>query len=221
VVSGIFTTDLADFDEIYAFVPIEQARSLVSYSPDQVTRLDVRLRDPLSANAAALAFEQEFEYPVMARSIYEVHRSLFAWVDLQEAIIPLVIGVIILVAAFNIIGTLLMIMLEKTREVGVMRSLGAAAGRLSRVFLLLGLLIGACGVVLGELLALGLGLAQQRFELIRLPAEAYFMSVAPIALNGWDFLAVAVVTLVLCGLSAYLPARFAARIDPMRAIHFK
>ena len=168
----------------------------------------------------ARGFEERFAYPVMARSIYDVHRSLFAWVDLQEAIIPLVIAVIIVVAAFNIIGTLLMIMLEKTREVGVLRSLGASSVRLRRAFLLLGVLIGLAGIVVGEFLALALAWMQQEFRIIRLPAEAYFMKVAPVALSPWDFLLVALITVLLCGLSAYLPARFASRIDPMRAIHF-
>jgi lipoprotein-releasing system permease protein len=221
VVGGIFETDLADFDDLYAFAPIEAARDLVAYGPDQVTRLDVTLTDAQDADAIALALERRFPYPVMARSIYDVHRSLFAWVDLQEAIIPLIIAVIILVAAFNIIGTLLMIMLEKTREVGILRSLGASASRLQRAFLYLGVLIGGAGMILGETLALVLALLQKEFSIIRLPADAYFMSVAPIALNGWDFLLVGLFTVALCGLSAYLPARFAARIDPMRAIHFK
>jgi lipoprotein-releasing system permease protein len=221
VVTGIFHTDLADFDEIYVFVPIDVARDLVSYGPDQVTRLDVTLSDPALAEAEAVALDKRFKYPVMARSIYDVHRSLFAWVDLQEAIIPLVIAVIILVAAFNIIGTLLMIILEKTREVGVLRSLGAGANRLRRTFLWLGALIGLCGIALGELLALGLALIQIRFEVIRLPAEAYFMNVAPIALSGLDFVLVAVGTVILSSLSAYLPARVASGIEPMRAIQFR
>ncbi|MFT4605536.1 MAG: lipoprotein-releasing system permease protein [Rhodothermales bacterium] len=221
IVTGIFETDLADFDELYAFTSMAEARDLVGYGPDQVTRLDVTIAAPTSANAVARKLEERFAYPVMARSIYEVHRSLFAWVELQEAIIPLVIAVIILVAAFNIIGTLLMIMLEKTREVGILRSLGASAQRLRRSFLLLGVLIGTVGMLIGEALALGLALAQQEFRIIRLPADAYFMNVAPIALSAWDFAWVAVLTVTLCGLSAYLPARFVSRIDPMRAIHFK
>ncbi|NNE69395.1 MAG: ABC transporter permease [Rhodothermales bacterium] len=220
-VGGIFETDLADFDELYAFVDMGEARSLVGYGEDEVTRLDLTLEDPGTADAVALSLERKHAYPVMARSIYDVHRSLFAWVDLQEAIIPLVIAVIILVAAFNIIGTLLMIMLEKTREVGVLRSLGASAKRLRRSFLLLGVLIGSVGMVLGEVLALTLSLLQLEFRLIRLPADAYFMNVAPIALNAWDFVLVAILTVTLCGLSAYLPARFVSRIDPMKAIHFK
>ena len=157
----------------------------------------------------------------MARSIYEVWRGLFAWVELQESIIPLVIGVIILVAAFNIVGALLMIILEKTREIGVLESMGASSRSLRRLFLWLGLLIGIVGTAIGEGLALVLALIQQRYGIIPLPPEAYYMDTAPIELNPFDFVLVAVVTLTLCALAAYVPARVAAAIDPIRVIRFR
>lgn len=221
VVAGIYETDLADFDEIYAFAPLAPVRDLFEYASTEVTRLDLTLHDPAGAEVVASVIGEEVGFPVMARSIYEVYRNLFAWVNLQESIVPLVIGVIILVAAFNIMGTLLMIVLEKTREVGIFSSLGTSARTLRRLFLGLGLLIGAVGTALGALVALVLALLQQRYDLIPLPAEAYYMTSAPIALHPLDFLLVAVVTLVLCGLSAYVPARVAARVEPVRAIRFR
>lgn len=221
VVSGVVETDLADFDEIFAFTGLDEARDLLSYAPEEVTRFDLTLADPSRSVEVAAAVEAEEGFPVMARSIYEVYSSLFAWVRLQQQIIPLVIAVIILVAAFNIIGTLLMLMLEKTREIGVLMAMGATPSMLRRTFLLLGALIGVAGIVLGEGLALALALIQQRYEVIPLPAEAYFMTAAPIELAVSDFVLVAVVTVILCALSAYLPARFAGRIQPIRAIHFR
>jgi len=132
-----------------------------------------------------------------------------------------VIGVIVVVSAFNIIGALLMMILEKTREIGVLQSLGASRKTMKRLFLLLGVLIGVVGTVIGESLALVLALLQQRFELIPLPAEAYYMTSAPVELRALDFGLVALVTLTLCGLAAWIPARVAARIEPVRAIRFQ
>ncbi len=219
-VAGVYETSLANFDELYAFVALDQARDLLQYGPDQVTRFDLTLRDVGQAAVVAERITEAYGFPVMARTIYEVFRGLFAWVNLQESIIPVVISVIILVAAFNIVGTLLMIILEKTREIGVLASMGATREALTRLFLWLGLLIGTVGTALGLGLALGLALLQQRYDLIPLPAEAYYMDTAPIELNPLDFVLVAGVALALCAVSAYLPARFAARIDPLKVIRF-
>lgn len=221
-VVGIYETALANFDEIYAFTSVEVARELLEYDPDQVTRLDLTLREvgPQQADAVALAVEEAYGFPVMARTIYQVFRGLFAWVNLQETIIPVVISVMIVVAAFNIVGTLLMIILEKTREIGVMASMGASRHVLRRLFLWLGLLIGTVGTGLGLGIALVLALLQQRYDLIPLPEEAYYMDTAPIELNPVDFVLVGSIALLLCVLSAYIPARFASRIEPLKVIRF-
>ena len=219
-VGGIYKTSLADFDETYAFTDIGVARNLLNYGDDEVTRIDVTLHDPAGAEAVASAIEDKLGIPVLARSIYDVYRGLFAWVQLQEAIIPLVIGILILVAAFNVVGTLLMVIMEKTREIGILASMGASRRSLRRLFLSLGLMIGAAGTATGLGLALALALLQQRYELIPLPAEAYYMTTAPIALHPMDFLLVGVVSLLLTTAAAYLPARVAARTDPLKVIRF-
>ena len=219
-VGGIYETALADFDELYVFTDIDVARDLLQYGPDQVTRFDLTLHDVSQADAVTLDVEETYGFPVMGRTIYQVFRGLFAWVNLQEAIIPVVISIMIIVAAFNIIGTLLMIVMEKTREIGVMASMGASRQVLRRLFLWLGLFIGAAGTSLGLSFAFILAMLQQRYAIIPLPAEAYYMDTAPIALNPLDFALVGAIALILCVLSAYIPARFASRIEPLKVIRF-
>jgi lipoprotein-releasing system permease protein len=114
-----------------------------------------------------------------------------------------------------------MLMVEKTREMGVLRSLGASGTGIQRLFVGLGLLIGMVGTALGALLALALGLLQKRYELIPLPAEAYYMTTAPVELRALDFVLVSVVAVALCAAASYVPARAAARLDPVRAIQFR
>jgi lipoprotein-releasing system permease protein len=220
-VAGIYETSLQDFDELYVFAGIEGTRELLGYAADEVTRFDLYLHDRREATEFARVVEDTLGFPIMARSVYEVWRGIFAWVNLQENIIPLVISALTIVAAFNIVGTLLMIILEKTREIGVLESMGASPRMLRRLFLWLGLLIGVAGTLIGEAVALVLALIQERYEIIPLPAEAYYMDTAPIALSGLDFLIVAVVALVLCLLASYIPARVASRIDPIRSIRFR
>lgn len=217
-VAGIFETHLQNFDELYVLLDLNEARDFFDYSEDQVTRFDIMLHDPEEAMEVAARVDLEVGFPVMARTIFEVFRGLFAWVDLQENIIPVVISVIIIVAAFNIIAILMMLILEKTREIGVLMSLGATKQSVRRIFVFLGAAIGVIGTMLGSVIALIVALVQQRYGVIPLPAEAYYIDKAPIDLSALDFGIVAAVTIILCLLAAYIPSRVAARIEPIKAI---
>ncbi|NND72700.1 MAG: ABC transporter permease [Rhodothermales bacterium] len=219
-ISAIFRTSLADYDEVVAFTDIESARQLFDYAPDTATRIDVQIRDKDQAATVADAIEEEIGFPHMARTIYDVFQSIFAWVRLQESIIPIVISVIVFVAAFNVIGTMLMILLEKTNDVGILMSIGASPSMVRRLFLLIGLGLGTIGILTGSILAFVLAIAQKKFGIIPLPAESYYMDTAPIELAGSDFVIVAVFTLLLCLLAAYIPARVASRIQPVSVIRF-
>jgi lipoprotein-releasing system permease protein len=222
-VAGTFETSLSNIDDNFVFTDLSTARRLVGMPSGTVSRFDVSVRDISEVDSVAAQIKSQIGFPATANTIYELqpYASLFAWVELQQGIIPLVIGVIVLVGAFNIIGALLMMILEKTREIGVLQSLGTSQRTLKRLFLTLGLLIGAVGTAIGSGLALTLGLIQQQFQIIPLPAEAYYMTTAPIELNPIDYVFVSVLTLALCGLAAYIPARVAARVEPVRAIRFQ
>lgn len=222
-VAGIYETALTNIDDTYIFTGLSEARSLAGMGRGEISRLDLTTSDISSADSLAADIENKFGFPISARTIDQIqpYSSLFAWVDLQQSIIPLVIGVIVIVAAFNIIGALLMMILEKTREIGVLQSLGASQRGLKRLFVLVGLLIGISGSVLGSGAAFSLSLVQQRFSIIPLPAEAYYMTTAPIQMNPLDYLLVNGIAIALCALAAYVPARVAARIEPVRAIRFQ
>ena len=167
------------------------------------------LQDVTTAQSVSLFLEDSLGLGVLVRSIFEIYRGLFAWVDLQEAIIPLVISVLILVAAFNVMGTLLMIVLEKTREIGILASMGASRRDIQHVYLHVGFFVGGLGTVIGLFLAWGLATLQLHYGIVGLPAEAYYMDTAPVALHLTDFVLVSVVSLMLCLGASYFPARIA------------
>ena len=219
-VSAIFETGLADFDERFAYVEIDAARDLFDYGPDQVTRIDLTLTDRAMSRAVAERISQEMPPPVFARPIEEVYRGLYAWVELQQSIVPLVISILVIVAAFNIIGALLMVVLEKAREIGTVLAMGASRSAVRRLFVLLGFLVGVVGAALGAVLAVGFGWIQHRFEVIGLPSDAYYLDHAPVEIVPIDVLWTILAAVALCTLAAYLPARAAARIEPIRTIRF-
>lgn len=226
-VAGIYRTGLTEFDELFVYTSIHEARTLFNYLPDEVSRIDVVLDDIRQSNFVAqqiteqLGIASPLQQPLQARSVYDVQAGLFAWINLQKQIIPLLIAIIIIVAAFNMIGMLLMLILEKTAEIGILQSMGASGKSIAKVFLWLGAMIGGCGIALGIILSLIFAYLQMQFKIIPLPAESYYMDAAPIALDVMDFVWASLLAFVLCLVASWLPARVAAKLDPITTIRFK
>lgn len=219
-VNDTYATSLDFIDDTFLFMELDESRRLLELSDDQVSRFELTLHRVEDIESTAETLREDLSFPAAVRTVYQQYAGLFAWINLQQNIIPLVISTIVIVAAFNIVGTLLMMMLEKTREIGVLMSMGLSARGVQRVFLVLGAVIGCTGSLLGSALAVTAGWIQQTYGVIPLPAEAYYMDTAPMALQATDVLLVTSVAIVLCLLAAYLPARVASRIDPVRVIRF-
>ena len=217
-VAGIYDSGFADFDELYILANISDTRSLLGYQKNQVSRFDVAFDSWDAAEASIASIEEDLGFPYWARSVKDIYSHIFAWVDLQQGIIPLVISIITIVASFNIIGTLLIAVLEKTSQIGVLSSLGATKKQVKQIFVGLGLGIGVVGVLIGEFLALGLLLIQKKYSIIPLPADTYYMTTAPVQFDIFDFVWVGLLAMLLCMLAAYIPARVAANSDPISSI---
>jgi lipoprotein-releasing system permease protein len=218
-VTGIYESGMAEYDDVYAYTGIQDAQVLFQI-PDAASGFDIQLSRVDSADAVAERAADLLGYPHYARTVFESYRNLFSWIELQKKPIPIILGLIIIVATVNIIGTLLMMVLDKTREVGVLATLGATRWGITRVFLRQGLTIALVGTVLGNLLAFILLTLQQNFKILSLPSDIYFMTSVPVLMRWEDFLVVSAITVALSMLSALIPARLAARLDPVTAIRF-
>lgn len=219
-VSHIYNTGIEFFDGQYALANIEKVRELLSIPSPQAHDLELRIQNPSlsSIDAFDRMLDQKISFPYYSETIENRYGNLFAWVELQENIIPLVIGVMILVAAFNLIGAILMMVLERTQDIGVLRTLGATQQQIQRIFLVEGLWVSIIGLLIGMGISLAFVFLQSEFELIRLSEENYYMSVAPVSPHLLDYLVVPVMTIFLCTLASWIPARIGARFDPLYAI---
>lgn len=220
-IAGIYETHLANFDAIYVLAPIASTRRILGIPEGQVSRFDVYLHAPESATEVARTFEEDFGFPVLARSVFEVYRNLYSWVGLQERIVPVVISVLVFIGAFNVIGILLMLILEKAREIGILSSMGASPRRIRRLFVFLGGMIGAVGSLSGIGLAWALALLQTRYQFIPLPADAYYIDKAPISIVPIDMFLIGLAATLLCVIAAWIPAQIAARLEPIRVLRFR
>lgn len=219
VVSGIYETGMADYDGSFVYVHIKNARRLFQVE-DVVTGYDILVHDTDALATLAQEIPVALGYPHYGRTMYQMHRNLFTWVNLQKELIPIILALIIVVATVNIIGTLLMIVMEKSHDIGVLKTLGSTQRALRTIFVYQGLFIGTMGTILGNALAYTLAGAELKYRFITLPSGIYNMTHTPIELSVLNFVLVSGVALVLSWGCSVIPARIAARLDPMSILRF-
>ena len=219
-ISHIYNTGIEFFDSQYALANVEIVRELLSMPFPQAQDLELRIHKPTISSIGKFEriLDKKISFPYYTETIESRYGNLFAWVELQENIIPLVIGVMILIAAFNLIGAILMMVLERTQDIGVLKTLGANQQQIQRIFLIEGFWVSIIGLIIGMGISLAFIFVQSEFELIRISEENYYMSVAPVSPHLLDFLVVPAVTTILCTLASWIPARIGARFDPLYAI---
>jgi lipoprotein-releasing system permease protein len=218
-VSGIYESGMSDYDDVYAFTGLQDAQTIFQAGAT-VNGYDILLTSADSAAVVARQVEEMLGYPHYARTVFETYRNLFSWIALQREPVPIILGLIIVVATVNIIGMLLMMVLGKTKEIGILMSMGATRWGITTIFLRQAAVIAWIGTLAGDLLAFILCFAQLEWKFFSLPSDIYFMTSVPILLRAENFLLVSVISVALCMLSSFVPARLASKLNPVNAIRF-
>jgi len=219
-VTGLFNTGLYEFDATTAVVSLETAQRLFGLE-GRVSFLQVKVRDIFKASALAEAIKAELPPTVYVTTWMELNRNLFSALKLEKNIMFLTITLIVIVAALNIIATLILMVMEKTRDIGILMAMGATPRSIERIFFYQGALIGLIGTALGVALGLGWCWLANRFELIKIPVDIYQISFVPFRLRPVDLLAIVGVTLAISFISTLFPARRAAKVDPVVALKYE
>ncbi len=211
-ISGIFETGMYEFDAEMAYISISAAQDLFRLG-DAVTAVHMKLDDIYKAATLTPVLDQQlgFKYDVVPWNI--LHKNLFTWIAVEKKILFLGFILIVIVAAFSIISTLVMLTMEKRSEIGILKTMGATPARIRRIFVYKGLAIGTLGVISGWTVALTAGYVQNKYELISLPADIYFIEYLPIETHGFDFILAGVLTIVICFVAALYPANQAAKVS--------
>ena len=217
VVAGIFESGMYQYDESLAYISMAAAQKLFDV-PNMATGIQVRIADPNQSGRVADALETRLGFPYRAVDWQAKNYTLIKWMHYEKVLVSLALGIIILIAAFNIISSLVMAVNDKTREIGILRAMGATRRSILRIFVFEGMLIGLTGSLLGTFLGLLSYWLQKRFGIIQLPGDVYFVTVLPVSLRLWDVLGVFLMTNFLCGIATLLPAFKAARQDPVESI---
>ncbi len=210
------------YDESHVFVALEEAQRLF-YMGDRIDGIALRLDDVEQATAIKMHLQQQLDTTrYRVQTWYDLQRGLYDVMRLEKWGASLILALIVVVAAFSIVGALTMVVIEKRRDIGVLQAMGLSRKRVRQVFLLAGLLIGTAGAGLGLLLGVGLALLQQHFQLVPLPgAEAFLIHAYPVAIEMVDLVGITLAALLLCVLAALYPAARAAAIEPVQAVHLE
>ena len=218
-VTGTFTTGMYEYDIKNIYVPIEAAQEQLGIlDGDRVSGLNVRGSDPDEAGPMSDRIQSEVGYDFLAVSWSTTNRALFSALELEKLAMYLILTLIVVVAAFNIVSTLVMVVVDRTREIGILKSMGMTDLMILRIFMLQGLSIGVIGTTLGAVLGLVLAWVLDTFEIITIPAEVYFVEKLPVSIHASDVAIIVVVSLLIAFLATIYPALKASQLQPVRAI---
>jgi lipoprotein-releasing system permease protein len=221
VVVGIYETGMSEYDDLYAYIPFARAAEAFRLPSGAASGFDVLVHDVATVQNTAKAIDSLFGYPFFPMTLYEKYNDIFAWIDLQKQPVPLVLGLITIVAVFNIVATLFMAVVQKMSSIGVLRAIGMPEKHITQIFLLQGLLIGGTGSLTGCGIALVLCMLQAKYKLIKLQGNIYFLSSIPIEFAWWHYAVVIGMSLSMSLVAAWIPARIGGKIPILKALRFQ
>jgi lipoprotein-releasing system permease protein len=228
LVVGIFDSGFYEYDSTLAFLSLKDSQEFLNMG-EQVTGVEIRVNNIYKADVIAKAIERKLGFPYWARHWMEMNKNLFAALRLEKRVMFIILSLIVLVAAFNIITTLIMVVMEKNKDIAILKSMGATSGSIMKIFILQGVIIGAIGTLLGAAGGITVALNLSKISVFVenllgvkiLPGDVYYLSELPSRIHYGDVSIIIVGSLVLCFLSTLYPSWRASKLDPAEALRYE
>ena len=222
IIKGIYKTGLEENDAKFALASISRVRDVLDWDSTQVSGLEIEIEhiDDLDMITEYI-YQDEIPAHLYAENIREKFPSLFEWLELQDINTVVIIGLMLAVAMINMITALLILILERTQMIGILKSIGARDTSIRKVFLWFALYITAGGILAGNILGLGLAWIQNTYKIIRLDESDYYLDYAPVMVLPWHLIVINAGALVLIGLCLVAPSYLVTRVNPVKTIHFQ
>jgi lipoprotein-releasing system permease protein len=218
-VVGVFSLGLYEFDSVYGMVSLDVAKRLFDrQDPDYI---QLHVDDIYAAPAIAREVGARLGDQYTAQDWGQMNKALFSALTLEKFAVSLAIGLIVMVAALNIVASLILLVIEKHRDIGILKTMGAGARSVTAIFMLQGLVIGAVGTLVGAVLGYGISYVCDRYRLIRVSTDVYQISYMPFTVLGLDFTVVVIAAILICFVATIYPSRQAARLDPAQALRYE
>jgi lipoprotein-releasing system permease protein len=218
-VVGVFSLGLFEFDSSYGYVHLSVAEKLMDRNrPDFI---EVKVDDLFAAQEVARAIPLRLGSDYEAQDWADMNKSLFSALWLEKMAMSITIGLIVMVAALNIIASLVLLVMEKTRDIAILKTMGSSAASIRRIFMLQGLVIGSAGTGIGAVGGYALIYVLDRYQLIRVNIDVYQISHVPFRLMPLDFVVVVVSAILVCFVATIYPSRQASKLDPAQALRYQ
>ena len=218
-VVGLFSLGLWEIDSSYAFVSLDLAKRLLG--KDQIDLIQLRVDDIYAAPQIAASIPSILGSQYVTQDWAALNRSLFSALTLEKMAISITIGLIVMVAALNIVASLILLVMEKNRDIAILKTMGASARSITVVFMLQGLLIGIVGTAVGAAAGYAAAFVLDRYKLIRVPVDVYQVSHVPFTVLPLDFALVIAAAILICFVATIYPSRQAAKLDPAQALRYE
>jgi lipoprotein-releasing system permease protein len=218
-VAGFFASGMYQYDEAYAFARLADAQRFLKLG-DAVSGVELRVADIYAADQVVQRVAGSLGFPYWTKDWMQMNQNLFSALKLEKTAMFIILTLIVLVAAFNIASTLIMTVMEKTKDIAILKAMGASDRSILKIFVFKGMVIGAVGTVLGVVLGFGLCLVLKNYPFIQLPGDVYYFTTLPVQLDWLDTLVIAGAALVICFLATLYPARQASRLNPVDALRY-
>jgi len=220
IVVALFESGMHEYDATLMFINLSDAQRFFDIG-ETVTSIEIRVRDVYEAQEIAKSLQRRLGLPYWAEDWTRLWPNLFSALRLEKTVYFLVLLLMILIGAFNIISTLIMVVMEKRRDIAILQSMGATRRSVRNVFLIKGCVIGTVGTLLGVVLGYGICLLIERYHFIELPKDVFLISTVPVRIYLSNFVLVTAASFLICLLASIYPARQAARLDPVEIIRYE
>ncbi|MFH1825600.1 MAG: lipoprotein-releasing ABC transporter permease subunit [Candidatus Firestonebacteria bacterium] len=220
VVAGTFKSGMYEYDSTFGCISLKDAQILYEIG-DKVTGIEVRVDDIYKVKEIGKIIKNKISVNLSVYDWMQMNRNLFSALKLEKIVMTIMLTLIILVAVFNVLSSLIMMVMKKTKEIGVLRSIGVPQKGIMKIFIYNGVIIGVIGTILGLILGTGTSLLLKKYQFIKLPGDVYYIDYLPVELRIEDIIIVIGVSILLSFLSTIYPAYRASKLDPVEAIRYE
>ena len=218
-VAGLFESGMYEYDGSLAYTDLKDAQKML-HMKDEVTGIEVRVNDIYDAGNIAKKIVSRFGFPYWARDWMQMNHNLFSALKLEKTVMFIILALIILVAAFNIASTLIMMVMGKTKDIAILKAMGAMNSSIRKIFIYKGMIIGGVGTTLGVCLGFTLCKLLEKYKFIHLPGDVYYISTLPVQLQAMDVITIAASAMIICFFATLYPAIQASKLNPIEAIRY-